>query len=236
MKNRLTAIATLGLLSFASQATAADLPVKAIPPAAIAAPMWSGFYFGGQAGFSWATADFTHTNTSGFVENFSFDPRSVVGGGHIGLQRQWDTWVLGAEASFDFANLDQTKTSVLRPPSFKTFELNDMVTIVGKVGYAANNWLVYVKGGWADAYIRTLGTNPLNGVTADPREWAGGWTVGGGLDYLLTTNWIAGVDFNYYGIEFNRSAVATNGLITTWSNANANVYAVTGRISYKFDF
>lgn len=235
MKNQLVPLTVFGLLTFTPPAIAADLLTKASPPA-ITPPTWSGFYFGGQAGISWATADFTHTNTSGFMEDFRFDPGSAVGGGHIGVQRQWGDWVLGAEASLDFAGLDQTRTSVLRPPSYKTFELDGLASIVGKVGHAANNWLIYVKGGWADANIRTEGTNPLNGVTAAPREWASGWTAGGGLDYLLSTNWIAGADFNYYQMEFNRSAVATNGLVTTWSNASANVYAVTGRISYKFGF
>jgi outer membrane immunogenic protein len=234
VKNRLTAIAVLPLLSFASPAIAADFPVKAGPPAAIAPPIWSGFYFGGQAGYSWATADFTHTSTSGFVENFSFNPGSAIGGGHAGVQGQWGSWVLGAEASFNLTHLHQSKTSVLRPPSFKTFELDDIGSFVGKVGYAANNWLIYVKGGWADANIRTEGTNPLNGVTAAPRQWASGWTVGGGVDYLVATNWILGLDFNYYNIEFDRSAIASNGLPTTWSNASANVYAMMGRVSYKF--
>src|SRR5207247_2176790 len=126
VKNRLTAIAVLPLLSFAPPAIAADLPVEARPPAAIASPIWSGFYFGGQAGYSWATADFTHTNTSGFVENFSFNPGSAIGGGHVGVQGQWANWVLGAEASFNLTHLHQSKTSVLRPPSFKTFELDDI--------------------------------------------------------------------------------------------------------------
>ena len=234
MTKLMTAIAALSVLSFGAPAVAADMAVNARPAAAIAPPIWSGFYVGGQAGYSWANADFTHTSTTGFVEDFSFHPSSAIGGAHAGAQGQWGNWVLGLEGSFNFTRLDETVVSPLRPPSFKTFELDDIATVVGKAGYAANRWLIYVKGGWADANIRTEGTNPLNGSTAAPRAWESGWTVGGGVDYLLAPNWIAGVDFNYYNFSFDRSAVASSGGTAFWSNSNADMYAVTGRISYKF--
>jgi outer membrane immunogenic protein len=150
------------------------------------------------------------------------------------MQGQWGNWVLGIEGSFNWTHLDERRTSVPKAPVFKTFELDDMATIVSKAGYAANNWLIYVKGGWAGANIRTEGTSPLTGVTAAPQKWESGLTAGGGVDYLVATNWIVGVDFNYYHFNFDRSAIASNGITTTWSNASANVYAVMGRISYKF--
>ncbi len=232
--NALAASAAFSALSFGLPAMGADIAIPARPAVAVAPPSWSGFYVGGQVGYSWAHADYTHTNTSGFVEAFSFDPDSAIGGAHLGLQGQWGNWVLGVEGAFNLSRLHQTQVSVLRPPSYKTFELDDIGTVVGKLGYAANDWLIYVKGGWADANIRTEGTNPVNGSTAAPREWDSGWTLGGGVDYRLAANWIAGVDFNYYNIGFDRSAIASNGGVTTWSNARADVYAVTGRISYKF--
>jgi outer membrane immunogenic protein len=234
MKKLLTALAALSVLSLAPPAIAADMVAKARPVAAIAPPIWSGFYVGGQAGYSWANADYTHTSTTGFVEDFSFHPQSAIGGAHAGVQGQWGTWVLGLEGSFNFTQLHETRVSPLRPPSFKTFELDDIATVVAKAGYAANRWLIYVKGGWADANIRTEGTNPLNGSTAAPRAWESGWTIGGGVDYLISPNWILGADFNYYNFSFDRSAVASSGGTAFWSNTNADVYAVTGRISYKF--
>ena len=241
MKKLLTAIAVLSVLSFGPPAIAADISAKAMPVAAIAPPSWSGFYFGGQAGYTWANADYVHTSTSNFVSAFSFDPNSAIGGTHAGVQGQWGGLVLGVEGSFNWTHLHETQVSVPMPPRYFTFELDDIGTVVGKVGYAANNWLIassnwliYAKGGWATANIRTEGTNPLNGVTAAPRQWQSGWTVGGGVDYLVAANWILGVDVNYYNIDFDRSAIATNGLRVSFSNASADVYAVMGRVSYKF--
>jgi outer membrane immunogenic protein len=234
MKRLLAALPVLSVLSFGPPAIAADIPVKARPIAAIAPASWSGFYVGGQAGYAWTNADYIHTSTSAFVESFSFQPKSLIGGTHAGMQGQWGNWVLGIEGSFNWTRLDEKRTSVPKAPVFKTFELDNMATIVSKAGYAANNWLIYVKSGWAGANIRTEGTSPLTGVTAAPQKWESGLTAGGGVDYLVATNWILGVDFNYYHFNFDRSAIASNDKTTTWSNASADVYAVMGRISYKF--
>jgi outer membrane immunogenic protein len=86
MKKLLTALAALSVLSFGAPAIAADMGIKARPFAPIAPPSWSGFYVGGQAGYTWADADHTHTSTTGFVESFSFAPTSAIGGAHAGLQ------------------------------------------------------------------------------------------------------------------------------------------------------
>jgi hypothetical protein len=53
---------------------------------------------------------------------------------------------------------------------------------------------------------------------------------------LLLPNLIAGIDFNYYNFEFNRSATNTDGTISTWYNTNSNVYAVTARLDYLFNW
>ena len=133
MKRLLAAMSVLSALGFGPPAIAADMPVKVRPITPIAPASWSGFYVGGQAGYAWANADYIHTSTSGFVESFSFQPKSLIGGTHAGMQGQWGNWVLGAEGSFNFTRLHETQVSPLRPPSFKTFELDDIATIAGKV-------------------------------------------------------------------------------------------------------
>src|SRR5205085_1937194 len=109
-------------------------------------------------------ADYVHISTSGLAESHNFQPTSTIGGTHAGVQGQWGNWLLGVEASFNWTNLHEKQTSVPRPPVYKTFELDHMATFVGKAGYAINNWLIYAKGGWAGANIRTDGISPLNGV------------------------------------------------------------------------
>jgi outer membrane immunogenic protein len=93
-----------------------------------------------------------------------------------------------------------------------------------------------VKGGWADARINTFAINTATGVNGSATQWQGGWTIGGGLDYMFAPNWIAGIDFNYYNFKFNRTATATDFTISNWYNTNSNIYAVTARLDYLFNW
>src|SRR6202048_4830166 len=65
-----------------------------------------------------------------------------------------------------------------------------------RVGCAFNNWLPYIKGGYAGADLRTLDFDNL-GSSLDHREWRSGYTVGGGLAYGFTPNWTVGVEYAF---------------------------------------
>ncbi|MGA8611822.1 MAG: hypothetical protein WB760_08920, partial [Xanthobacteraceae bacterium] len=132
--------------------------------------------------------------------------------------------------------LNQTDPSVLSPGRLRSLTTNDIDTVVGKVGYTWDHWMLYAKGGWADARINTFAINPASGVFGNATNWQGGYTVGTGLDYMVARNWIIGVDFNYYDFHFDRSALATDGTTSTWSNTNSNIYSVMARASYLFNW
>src|SRR5690242_19913472 len=83
-----------------SQATAADLPVKAPPMVAATVYNWTGFYIGAHIGAGWGTSDTTFVdNTSaafpaGTALN-SLKTRGVLGGGQIGYNFQSQNFVFG---------------------------------------------------------------------------------------------------------------------------------------------
>jgi outer membrane immunogenic protein len=86
---------------FAGPAIAADMPLKAPPPAAPALS-WTGFYAGLNAGGSWGRArsdvDISGLATSVTVLD-SVSPDGVIGGGQLGYNWQLDSnWLVGAEA------------------------------------------------------------------------------------------------------------------------------------------
>jgi opacity protein-like surface antigen len=76
MKKLLTAIAALGLIG--TPAFAADMAVKAPPPAPAPVPIfsWTGAYVGLFAGYGWAKADATEPFDAGtgFFYNFGGNP------------------------------------------------------------------------------------------------------------------------------------------------------------------
>jgi outer membrane immunogenic protein len=88
---------------FATNAFAADLPVKA-PPAVIA-PVWSwtGFYVGVNGGYSWGRSNTTITPFASIFPVVQFGPfkqdvNGGLGGGQAGYNWQVDPrWVIGVE-------------------------------------------------------------------------------------------------------------------------------------------
>jgi outer membrane immunogenic protein len=238
--NRFATIATglLSLVGFVGAAPAADLPArtysKAPAPVASIAYDWSGFYLGGQVGYAASSGSYTYFEPAA-NEAFGFSPGSFIGGGHAGLQGQWGSGVFGIEGTYNVLDQNQTDISVLLPGRIRMLSTKDIATVVGKAGYAAGAWLFYVKGGFADAKINSFVTNPASGVFAGVNSWQTGYTVGGGVDYMLAKGWIAGVDFNYYDFRFNRPAIASSGIATNFTGKN-DVYAGMFRLSYLFNW
>ena len=213
----------------------ADLPViyKAAPMV-VSAP-WAGIYLGGQVGHAWSNGGYTVVQALG-SESFSFNPNSFIGGGHLGIQDQWGNLVLGVEGTYSELSLDQTQLATLPGVvgSERHLKTDGIATVVGKVGYAWDQWLLYGKGGWADLNISTHTFTPATGVTSDTSGWVGGYTLGVGIDYMVMRNVILGADFNYYRALTDRTTTFSNGAAATFSGINENIYAVTVRASYLF--
>jgi outer membrane immunogenic protein len=231
----------IAVAAMTTSALAADMAVKAAPyrPAPpIELYSWSGFYLGGQAGGAWVRASETFINDAGTIDPLSFNnASSFIGGGHAGLQGQWGSWVLGVEGTYNWVNLHQTVPSI-NPgfPRVRSISIDDTASVVGKAGYSGGPWLVYVKGGWADLNIHPRSLNPADGVSSVGGGWKSGWTVGGGFDYQFSRNWVAGIDANYYTASFNGVQAFNNGFLGSVTNSKAEIYAVTGRLSYLFNW
>src|ERR1700747_595900 len=102
-------------LSATRPASAADMPLKAptLPPP-VPIYSWTGFYVGGNAGYSWGKEDL---RASGFfvdgiaVPSAAFAalrPSGPIGGGQVGFNWQTSNLVFGVEA--DFQGSDQKES------------------------------------------------------------------------------------------------------------------------------
>ncbi|MFG3756817.1 outer membrane protein, partial [Klebsiella pneumoniae] len=86
----------------------------------------------------------------------SIKPTGAVYGGQIGYNWQLSSWVIGLEAQFNGTSLKRTDTSIFFPATDSLRAKVDFTTTVtGRVGYALNNWLPYIKGGYAGAQLKT---------------------------------------------------------------------------------
>jgi outer membrane immunogenic protein len=238
----LTFISCIAGIALAQIASAADLPRKAPsynPPPPPPAFSWTGLYIGGNIGGAWANVDWTHTNTAGTAEAFSQDASSLSGGVHGGGMYQWGNFVIGIEGTYTWFDFSKTNVALLTADRSNSFESKNMATVVGRLGWAWDRWLVYGQGGWATAKtdFRRFITS-TNFTTSSSSGWDDGWTVGVGAAYAIWNNVILGIQYDFVRINIANRNNTLDPLFLpgtdTVTNANSDIQQVTARLSFKF--
>ena len=248
---RATALSSL-LLGTTLAANAADLPPA--PPMAPRAPVayipaapmfsWTGFYIGGNLGGGWSRGNVVD---SVFGVNFNNgNSASFLGGGQIGGNYQIGSFVIGAEADFDwFANNNNSGngTTVVfgGVPTVLRASANDRweTTLAARFGYALDHALFYGKagGGWVGAgnfAVTNVGTGASVAVSNGNTNV--GWLVGAGFEYAFTQNWTAKLEYDYLALNNASYNVTVPGLgvVDTFTNGGRNVQTFTVGVNYLF--
>src|SRR4051794_18906640 len=153
------------LIAGALPAAAADLPVKAQPMAPIAAAYnWTGCYIGGNVGGGWVRDGVTWTGIREDVTAFAVGAATVVpaaanadytasgfvGGGQIGCNYQFNTFLLGAEVDAQYTGFRGSRvttsvgTATIVPGTIsESFESNWLATFRGRAGFVMGPALFY---------------------------------------------------------------------------------------------
>jgi outer membrane immunogenic protein len=237
MKKLLLAIVALAA-QLVSPAMAADWPVMAPayspPPPPAVYSWWTGCYLGGNLGGVWSRAHYTHDN-SAVVEDFTFTPLAVIGGGQFGCQYQWNSLVFGAEGTYSWSNLRQAQPSVLLTNRERSIGIDQIGTATLRLGYAWDRTMLYAKGGWATVRVNARATNLATGQFSEFTDWSNGWTVGVGLEHVPWQHIVLGVEANFYdATSFDHSGPDNVGVPTRFFNTNAPIWAIAVRASYLF--
>jgi outer membrane immunogenic protein len=224
----------------AGSALAADLPSSAPPPVYIPpAPhfTWTGVYAGGQIG--WAQANNNGSISNGpYYTSYGYESQGVIGGAHVGYNLQVNQFVVGLEGSVDGLSLDKSVSTNVGPrPVNYAQDSHVQGSIRGRFGVVGSErWLVYATGGAAFASINAALESPTTyDATSNARV---GWTLGGGLEYAITPNWSARVEYRYS--DFNGQAFyPTSFSSAAGSGADVNRRYTQNQVqagfSYKFD-
>jgi outer membrane immunogenic protein len=229
-----------------SVAFAADMPAKA--PRYVAAPTWAGWYVGLNAGYGWGRERREDVLppvggfwTPGVGFGDTLNPKDGVYGGQVGYNFQTGAWVFGLEANIEGANLREDKASIFFPATDSWHsKVLAIITATGRVGYAMNAWLPYVRGGYATAKLKSrMDDNTPAANYLENNSWYNGWVIGGGVEYMLTSNWILGAEYNYMNFGSRTwTGVTTSAAGVPQSNENfrekLSISTVTARLSYKF--
>lgn len=251
------AVSALALVA-AQGAQAADLPRKAPIAAPIVAPMynWTGFYVGVHAGYGWSDIDaattFLPTPAAFGADNFTYgyDADGFLAGGQIGFNYQIANWLLGIEADISWADINGGATvapmTFLGAPlagSFHTssFDMNWFGTLRGRLGFTANQLLVYVTGGLAFADIdyaaRTFFAPGAFDYVGSGSSTEAGWTLGGGVEWAFAPNWSAKFEYLYYDLgdtTIIQNPVAPNPPFQVATNFDNAGHIVRIGLNYRF--
>ena len=241
MKKILLVTASLIALGAAAPAVAADLAARPYTkaPAMIAAVYdWSGFYIGANGG--WGSSrkcwDFLPA-AGGVAPEGCHDATGGTIGGQVGYRWQAGTWVFGVEAQGNWADFKGNNVSVFNPAFRNESRVDAFGLFTGQIGYAANNVLLYVKGGAAVTSDRfrsfTTAGNVLAGTTSDDTRWGG--VVGVGLEYGFAPNWSVGLEYDHLFMQDRTYSFTTPaGAFFGRDRIRQDVDLVTARLNYKF--
>lgn len=222
------AVAMLG-----GAAQAADMPLKAPPKGAAAVYDWTGFYVGINGGWAGGDADWAFPNSGDGVHH-RID--GGVLGGHVGAQVQFNnTLVLGVEFNILGGSIDGSTLSQNGDFSFSS-KVDRLWTVGPRAGFAVNNVLFYGTGGYASGRVRTNTLDLVDGFPPQPTDATHrGWFVGGGIEYGLSPNFIAGLEFTHVdlGSRLHNPSVPDAPDVDR-RNVSADFNTIRGRFSYKF--
>jgi outer membrane immunogenic protein len=185
---------------------AADLarPVyKAAPPPPVYAYSWTGCYIGGNGGGMWVRKEYSLTQLVGFTvpsTNFgSHDASSGIGGVQAGCNYQFaGGWVVGIQGDYDWTDAKGSNADLVAIGFTDHTRIRSLASVTGRVGYAWDRFLGYVKGGGAWERDNYSVIDPAGAIAATASETRSGWTVGVGGEYAFT-DWLSGfAEYDYY--------------------------------------
>lgn len=236
-------------------ASAADLNRGYKAPSYVAPVAgWGGFYAGLNAGYGFGSQDATADTGPGTLAIFGYLPRTasvsakgIVAGGQLGYNYQFGSFLLGAEADLDYSAIKGTGASTPTPVLFgstqTTFDrkMDYFGTLRGRAGYViTNSLLLYVTGGLAFGHVKDTASinvapfpaGTLNGETSKTKF---GWTLGGGVEWAVWSNWTVKGEYLYYDLGSTDVAMTGFGFpIPPVAHFKDNGHLVRLGVNYRF--
>jgi outer membrane immunogenic protein len=245
-------LATGGMMLAPSDASAADVALKALPPPPPpqAAPSWAGLYVGVNAGGDFQFAQ-THSSIPSSISvgnggsatvtapvSNSLTKAGFVGGGQIGYNWQSGTLVYGVEADISGltgkTGLSQTFGSGISAQTSN--QVDWMATFRGRFGFVAGgDTLLYATGGLALARVsNNFGyTSNFGTFNAQDHSTRTGFVAGLGAEHMLNQNWLVRIEGLYANLGSKTLFCSGCGGSKTTTFAN-QVAIVRLGLSYKF--
>jgi outer membrane immunogenic protein len=211
---------------------------------------WSGVYFGAHVGGAWSDLDWENERPLNDRDpealpddaevSRSFD--GMIGGGHLGFNKQFGHWVFGLEASLSGTDLSDTSKHFARDEDGDKVKIDEvrvnteldwLVLGTVRVGYTWNRWLGYVKGGFASGRMKLRGREEFFKVenagddedlefetSLSSSKQHHGWHIGAGIEFAWKANVILGLEYNR--IDLGSETHVGLATMTTFENGDRN--------------
>jgi outer membrane immunogenic protein len=194
---------------------------------------WSGFYLGVHGG-----GQFGHSQTEDFAvgRRFGYSESGFNGGMQFGYNLQWGWLVTGPEFDVGYMNLEGNGDE----PGFSTVHAETdsdfYTTLRGRVGVKLDwggCWLIYGTGGGIGVnYTARFHVDP-NFFDARDNDFEWGYTVGGGLERMLTRHWSIKAEYLYFRVDGPSFGNSGSG-VTADFNAETMGHIIRAGLNYKF--
>jgi outer membrane immunogenic protein len=228
-------------------ALAADMAVKAPPPAVAPAPIynWTGFYLGGGLGYGmWNANEFATeipSSLSGFAgvasQNQTWGGRGWFGTVVGGFDYQFnDRFVAGVFADADYSNIKGHFGDTNLEESGEMKQTWAWAA-GGRLGYLMLPTLLsYFNVGFTQAHfdqvnLLVFGLTPSADVL--PSQTYNGWFLGGGLETMLFPGWYLKTEYRF--ADYGSKDIQVVGTNTNYVlNSHPLVQTIRAEITYKF--
>lgn len=236
------------VLAAAAPARAADMavPPSYYPPAAMPPAIynWSGIYAGGQIGagllFDTVNQSAVTASSPNLLGPTNISAAGAIGGAQVGVNYQLASVVLGAEVSWTASDISGTSVSTVTAAPIgadqdsSTSRPSWLGVASGRIGYAFNTILLYAKGGAALMgvdYIQQQLKGGLVIASQSIKTDRSGYTAGAGLEYGMTENLSARLEYNFYGFGSKNLAFAQTPVAVS-----SDVHTILAGLNYRFNW
>ena len=198
-------LGTAALIALVRPAVSADMraPVYKAPPPIAPTWSWTGCYVGGHAGGLWAASTKWIVRTpGGAFEGQSLgghDVNSWLGGAQAGCDYQFSGgFVIGLQGDYAWTAAEGSHDSTREVGVAYHSKVKSLASVTGRIGYAWDRFLGYVRGGGAWERDEYWATTIILGTAYTARETRSGWTIGVGGEYAFTNVLSGFIEYSYY--------------------------------------
>ena len=194
---------------------------------------WTGLYLGVESGFRNSKADVSLPRFA--LTDSQPSLNALVLGSEIGYRHQFNNpLVLGISADVAAFLGDENSAQLTGfPNAFWKVESDWDASIQASLGFAFDRALFYGMGGVAFTNISGCGVS--GGACSPATDFSStrtGWTVGAGLAYAWTDDWISNVEYHYS--DFGTKTYSTPGSAGDLTDVDLKSHSLTVGLQYRF--